>query len=119
MKWGEGEGEGRHVASIGREERWIQEFWLGNQSERDHFKYPGTDGGVTKVDLQEDQYMDKSRTAVETEPKIQFPQNADNFLASWSTASYRSRTAGRLSSYIANQLISFYKNLPLPNVMIT
>jgi len=37
---------------------------------------------VTKVDLQEDQYSDKRRTAVETALNIQFPQNAGNFLAS-------------------------------------
>jgi hypothetical protein len=41
-------GEGRACGNYGREERWIQEFWLGNQSERHHFKYPGTDGGVIK-----------------------------------------------------------------------
>jgi hypothetical protein len=59
---------GAECGKYGREERWIQEFWLGNQSERDHFKYLITDGGVTKVDLQEDRYRDKRRTAVETVP---------------------------------------------------
>jgi hypothetical protein len=76
MKWGEACGK------YWGEERWIREFWLGNQSETDHFKYVGTDGDVTKVDLQEDQYRDKRRTDVETVLNIQFPQNAGNFLAS-------------------------------------
>jgi hypothetical protein len=35
----------------GSEERLIREFWLGNQGEKDHLKYVGTDGHVTKVDL--------------------------------------------------------------------
>jgi hypothetical protein len=43
----------------GSEERWIREFWLGNQSEKDHLKYVGTDGDVTKVDLQKYQHGDK------------------------------------------------------------